>query len=246
MSKTEVIFVFTKISMVYSLRECPVNRRLLDKLMPIQSKPILIFDFDGTIADTFHSLLRIGNRLALEFQFKSIDPDEVESMKDKSVHETILHLNIPLLKVPMIVAKAKKELHKEIAFVEPIKGLKEILLQLKTLGHKMGILTSNSSKNVMDFLQYNELDFFDFIQTTSKIWSKNWGLQSLVEHHGLNIGEVIYIGDETRDIKAARRAGMRCAAVTWGYNSRKALEAVSPDFLIHQPSELFSLLAQPI
>ncbi|MBN1869004.1 MAG: HAD-IA family hydrolase [Candidatus Omnitrophica bacterium] len=209
----------------------------------MNNNPVLIFDFDGTIADTFHYLLRIGNRLSEEFHFNKIRPDEVEEMKDKNVQETIRHLNIPLLKIPMIVAKAKKELHKEIDSVEPIEGLKEILLQLKSKGHKMGILTSNSSKNVLGFLKNNGLDFFDFIYTTSKIWSKNWGLLSLMNENGLKCSEVIYVGDETRDIKAAQKAGIRCAAVTWGYNSQKALEAQHPDYLIHSPKDLLQLFA---
>ena len=57
----------------------------------------------------------------------------------------------------------------------------------------------------------------------------------------LKLSEMIYIGDETRDIQAAKKAGIRSAAVTWGYNSRKALEAQSPDYLIHSPQELFHL-----
>ncbi|MCK5260533.1 MAG: HAD-IA family hydrolase [Candidatus Omnitrophica bacterium] len=209
----------------------------------MKKDPVLIFDFDGTIADTFHYLVRIGNRLSEEFDFNKIDPDEIKDMKDKNVRETIEHLDIPLLKIPMIVAKAKRELHKEIDSVEPIKDLKEILLQLKSLGHKMGILTSNSSKNVTSFLENNGLNFFDFICTTSKIWSKNWGLKTLIDEHSLELSEVIYVGDETRDIKAAKKAGIRSAAVTWGYNSRKTLEAQNPDYLIHSPEELFTLFA---
>jgi len=130
----------------------------------------------------------------------------------------------------------------EIASVEPIEGLKEILFQLKSLGHKIGILTSNSSKNVMSFLEHNDLDLFDFIQTTSKIWSKNYGLKTLMKDNNFEISDVIYIGDETRDIEAAKKAGVRCAAVTWGYNSRMALEARNPDYLIHSPAELFQLI----
>ena len=209
----------------------------------MKKDPVLIFDFDGTIADTFHYLVKIGNRLSEEFNFNRIDPDEIKDMRDKNVRETIQHLNIPLLKIPMIVAKAKKELHKEIDSVEPIKDLKEILIQFKSLGHKMGILTSNSSKNVTGFLENNGLDFFDFICTTSKIWSKNWGLKTLMDEHGLELSEVIYVGDETRDIKAAKKAGIRSAAVTWGYNSHETLEAQNPDYLIHKPEELFTLFA---
>ena len=209
----------------------------------MKKDPVLIFDFDGTIADTFHYLVKIGNRLSEEFNFNRIDPDEIKDLRDKNVRETIQHLNIPLLKIPMIVAKAKKELHKEIDSVEPIKDLKEILIQFKSLGHKMGILTSNSSKNVTGFLENNGLDFFDFICTTSKIWSKNWGLKTLMDEHGLELSEVIYVGDETRDIKAAKKAGIRSAAVTWGYNSHETLEAQNPDYLIHKPEELFTLFA---
>ena len=207
----------------------------------MKKSPVLIFDFDGTIADTFHYLLRIGNRLSEEFHFKKIAPDEVEDMKDMNVQEIIHHLKIPLLKVPMIVAKAKKELHKEIESVQPIQDLKEILLKIKSLGIKMGIFTSNSSKNVLGFLKNNELDLFDFIYTTSKIWSKNWGLQSLMDENDLDSSEVIYVGDETRDIEAAQKAGIRCAAVTWGYNSHKALQAQHPDYLLHSPEELLQL-----
>lgn len=202
---------------------------------------MLIFDFDGTIADTFHYLIDIGNRLSEEFDFKRIEVDEVEDLKDKNVRETIQHLNIPFLKVPMIIAKAKKELHKEIGSVKPIKGLKEILHQLNSLGFKMGILTSNSLKNVMGFLENNELDLFDFIHTTPKIWSKNWSLKTLITENQVKQSQAIYIGDETRDIIAAQKAGMRCAAVTWGYNSKKALQAHHPDYLIHSPQELFQL-----
>jgi phosphoglycolate phosphatase len=207
----------------------------------MEKDSVLIFDFDGTIADTFHYVLKIGNRLSEEFHFNKITEDEINDMKDMNFLEIIQHLNVPLLKIPMIVAKAKKELHKEIASVEPIEGLKEILPKIKSLGHKIGILTSNSSKNVMEFLKNNELDFFDFINTTSKIWSKNWSLQNIIDDLGLEISNVIYIGDETRDIAAAKRAGIRSAAVTWGYNSCKALQAQDPDYLLHSPEELFQL-----
>ena len=203
---------------------------------------VLIFDFDGTIADTFGHLLKISNRLSAEFGFKKIEPHEVESLKNKNVQGIIRHLNIPLLKIPMIAAKARKELHKDIASVMPIKGLKEILRQLKVLKYKMGILTSNSSKNVMDFLKNNDLDFFDFVHPTSKIFSKGRILKALVHNNHFELSEVIYIGDETRDIDAAQKAGILSAAVTWGYNSHEALKARQPDYLIHSPQELFQLL----
>ena len=149
----------------------------------MDSKFLLIFDFDGTIADTFHRLIDIGNRLSDEFGFKPIPNDEIEMLKDKTALETIEHLEIPFLKIPVIVAKAKQELHKEIDSVKPIAGLKENLEQLKSQGCTMGILTSNSLKNVTGFLKSNHMELFDFIHATPKIWSKTHSLLNLIKEH---------------------------------------------------------------
>ncbi len=205
---------------------------------------VLIFDFDGTIADTFNTIVKISNQLADEFQFKKLTMPEAEDMKDNTLKETIRQLNIPILKIPLIVAKAKSALLKDIATIEPIDGLKDILLKLNDLGIKMGILTSNSAKNVDEFLKNHDLELFDFVNTSSKIWSKNLNLKKVIDSHNLKMDEVIYVGDEARDVDAARLLGIKVAAVTWGYNSAKALSAHNPDFLLSHPEELLNLVRQ--
>jgi len=162
----------------------------------------LIFDFDGTIADTFHYILNLSNQFSSEFNFKEIAPHEVEEMKDKTSQEVIRHLGVPIFKIPFIVAKAKKELEKDISEIQPVEGLKEILKQFKGFGYKMGILTSNSSDNVLKFLKNHDMDIFDFIGSTSKIWSKNTSLTKIMKDNDLKAEEIVYIGDETRDIDA--------------------------------------------
>ncbi|MBU1122329.1 MAG: HAD-IA family hydrolase [Candidatus Omnitrophota bacterium] len=202
---------------------------------------IIIFDFDGTIADTFSHLLKIGNRLADEFDFKKIQRNEITSLQKKKPIDIIKHLNVPILKIPVILRHLKRELHKEIATVELIPGLKEVLPQLKKKGHILGILSSNSSENVATFLRNHNLDFFDFVTTTSKLWSKNIQLKKIIKSHKLNRNNVIYVGDEKRDIIAAKKAKIKVAAVTWGYNSAKVLAEYHPDYLIKNPQELLQL-----
>jgi len=202
---------------------------------------ILIFDFDGTIADTFQNILNISNRLASEFKFKRIEPHEKEEMKDKTSKEVTKLLEVPLMKIPAIVAKAKKELHKEMNDVKPTEGFEETLIELKKWCKSIGILTSNSSENVLKFLESHNLDIFDFITTTSKIWSKNTGLKKLMKKHEFDSKDVLYVGDETRDIEAAKKVGIKVIAVSWGYNSSKALAKHKPDYLIHNPKELLGL-----
>lgn len=205
-------------------------------------KKVLIFDFDGTIADTFATIVMISNQLAEEFQFRKITMPEAEIMKDNTLKETISQLNIPLLKIPIIITKAKSALFQNIATIAPVVGLKDILIRLNDLDVKMGILTSNSNQNVDEFLKNHGLELFDFVTSTSKIWSKDLNLKKMITSYNFDLNDVIYIGDEARDIEAARRIGIKSAAVTWGYNSRKALSAEKPDYLLTRPEELLELL----
>lgn len=59
---------------------------------------------------------------------------------------------------------------------------------------------------------------------------------------GLPAKSVMMIGDSTMDIATARRAGMRAVAVSWGYHDREALVAAGPDAMIDEPGEMLGLL----
>lgn len=201
-----------------------------------------IFDFDGTIADTHHYIVEISNRLAKEFHYARIRPEEVAQLKDKTVKEVINHLDVPFMKIPAIVARAKKEFHKDIANLEPFQGLREILLRLKEAGVQIGILSSNASENIQQFLEHHNLDIFDFIHSASTIWGKHIGLDKVLKQNGIEKDAVVYIGDELRDIDAARKLGVKVASVTWGYNSAQSLEMQNPDFLCERPEDLLSLI----
>ena len=202
---------------------------------------ILIFDFDGTIADTFQSMVEISNHLAGEFNFKKIQAHEVDDYKDKTSQEMLKLLKVPTLKVPRIAHRAKRELNKRMSMIKPVPGLTEILREIKSLNYKMGILSSNSLENVNKFLQQHDLNLFDFVLTSSRFWSKNYGLKKLIAQNGYHPQDILYIGDETRDIEAARKSGISVAAVTWGYNSSKVLKNFQPDYILHSPQELLQL-----
>ena len=66
-------------------------------------------------------------------------------------------------------------------------------------------------------------------------------MRRLSRAEGVAPGEVLYVGDETRDIEAAKESGLRMAAVTWGYNSAGALAALNPEHLLNSPSELLGI-----
>jgi phosphoglycolate phosphatase len=211
-------------------------------LMPIPQAPLFIFDFDGTIADTYHQVVAISNLLAAEFNYLRIHEDKRESLKDKNVRQIIKELQVPMMKIPSIIARAKQELHKNVGDINPISGLKEILDELHRQAIPMGILSSNSAENVDAFLKNHDMErLFEFAKTTSRVWSKHATLRKILTERGTPVDQFIYVGDELRDVTAAQKMSGKIIAVAWGFNSYQALETHRPDYLIRRPEELLKI-----
>ena len=206
------------------------------------AKKVMIFDFDGTLADTLPLLVNILNRLSGKYGYKTIEESDLNTLRGKTSKEILKSLGISLLKLPFVVRNVRQELRREIEFIRPIAGIRTMLFQLKKRGHKLGIVTSNSEENVKKFLEANNLQYFDFVCSGSSIFGKAGLLKSLMKSQHLKPGEAVYVGDETRDIDAARKARVKIISVSWGFNSRQILEKEKPDFLIDAPGELTKIV----
>lgn len=207
------------------------------------SKKVIVFDFDGTLADTFDTLAMITNRLALEFGYPPTTPEELPKLRNLSSREIISQSGVSLFKIPFFLKKIREYLHQEILNLKTIPGIPEALVQLKHEGYCLGILTSNSEENVKLFLKKYEMqDLFTFIYSETSLFSKDKPLRKLMKQNHLSSDEIIYVGDETRDIEASKKIQIQVIAVTWGFNSGEILAKHKPDFLIQQPSELIEVL----
>ncbi|HEY9670879.1 MAG TPA: HAD-IA family hydrolase [Waterburya sp.] len=207
------------------------------------SKKVIIFDFDGTLADTLDVLISITNRLAGEFGYPPTTPQEVPKLRNLSSREIRKRSGVSIFKLPFLLKKVRDNLHQEIHDLHTFPGIKEALIHLKNEGNCLGILTSNSEQNVRLFLNKQGMqDLFSFVYSETSIFSKDRSLKKLMKKNNLKPEDIIYVGDETRDIEASKRIYIKVIAVSWGFNSGEVLTKHNPDFLIHQPSELIEVL----
>ncbi|MEO3704040.1 HAD-IA family hydrolase [Trichormus azollae] len=207
------------------------------------TQKVIIFDFDGTIADTVEALVSIANRLAIEFDYIQITANELTLLRNLTSREIIRYSGVSLLKIPFLVKKVKSELKNKITELEPISGVKEALIELNQQGYSLGVITSNSHENVTEFLKFHNLNYlFEFIYSGVTIFGKTTIINNVLRQKQLKPQTVIYVGDETRDIEAAKKANIKVIAVSWGFNSPEALAKQNPDFLIHYPSELLDVV----
>lgn len=203
---------------------------------------VVIFDFDGTITQIMKSPENIINTLAREFGFKKIKAEEVEKLKEKKAQEVIKLLKVPLIKLPFILIRARSLLSKEMEKLKPFEGIKEVVDYLFNGNFEFGILTSNSKENVSKFLKKNEMDIFNFIFSEKSIFGKDKALLKLMKKRKLKSENIVFIGDETRDIEAAKKARIKTIAVSWGINKEELLKKHNPDYLARAPKDLIEIL----
>lgn len=202
----------------------------------------VVFDFDGTIADTLSVVIQIANKFASHYGYKKIPLSDLPKIREKKPSQVLRHLGISIFKLPIVVRKIRFEMNKEIVHLKAAADLKGTLLALKKSGCILGILTTNSRENVVEFLKNNNLELFDFVYAGRAMYGKGRLLKKLMKDKTIPHENPIYVGDEIRDVEAAKKAKIRVIGVSWGYNTKDALLTAEPDYIVENPEELQSII----
>src|SRR5581483_302213 len=112
---------------------------------------------------------------------------------------------------------------------------------LKERGYKLGIVTTNSEENVHAFLTKHRMDYFNYFQTGIGLFGKARAIKKLISREDLADYELAFVGDEIRDIEAAKKNNVKVIGVTWGVNSREGLESAEPDAIVDKAKELLKI-----
>jgi len=204
----------------------------------------IFFDFDGTLADTEEVNFVIYQKLAEKYNLRNITLDELGHLKKMSAKELMEYVELKKRYLPFILKRGKKLLRQDIKNVKLCKpDIFENIKKIKDLGIKIAIITTNSKTNVKMFLEKHDADYFDFI-SSSTMFGKESKMKKIMRKEKLKNSEVLYVGDEIRDIHAANRAGIDIVSVGWGYNTVESLIKNKPQYLIFKPEELLNICSK--
>ncbi|MBU9213901.1 HAD hydrolase-like protein [Burkholderia gladioli] len=206
---------------------------------------LALFDFDGTLADSYPLFADALNELAARHGFRHTDADTQQRLRGLSATEVLRELALPLWKVPAVLGDARKLMRERIDEVAPFAGIVETLHALIDRGVAVAVATSNSPENVRAVLGDSLIARFAAIECSSSLFGKSHRLRGILRKTGIPAEQAIYVGDEIRDAQAARGVGLAYGAVAWGYTQLEALLGTRPQAVFRVPADLLSL-AGPI
>lgn len=205
-------------------------------------KPYLLFDFDGTIADSIKPMFGLLNKIAPRFNKNPVSWEEFEQLRDMSISQIVKKLKLPMGKLALALPMILNEYHKIVDTLELFPGIRNLLESLSEMGVGFALLSSNRDENVNSFLDKYELKGFDWVEGTDGVLAKQRRLAKMIRKHKLNKDNLFYVGDEYRDIQAARHCKVKIISVSWGLHTRTHLQAANPDYLVDSPQQIVEIV----
>jgi phosphoglycolate phosphatase len=208
---------------------------------------LILFDFDGVLADTLGDLLQFGQEACNELGVNHIaTTEDLDSLEIMSFATYGRQLEVPENLVDEFVRRCLAKFAEKKSPPAIFAGLDEVVRKLSA-SHVVGVITGNSSQNVKAFLVENKLDgCVRVILGVDSPGSKTEKIL-LAQNQLTAKGEAVFmVGDAASDIHAAKKASIKSIAVSWGHQSAETLIRAEPDFLVHSPNELMEVIEKNI
>jgi phosphoglycolate phosphatase len=203
---------------------------------------LAIFDFDGTLADSLPWFRTSFQETIARFGLAPVSPEELEAMRGLSAREIMARLKVSMWQLPAIVSDMRKRKLAAASQTPLFAGIPAMLTDLQRLGIRTAIVSSDSEASVRLVLgpTASLITRFD---CGAAVFGKHRKFRRVARKLGAKPSQTICIGDEIRDIEAARAAGMDSAAVAWGYALPAALQAMGPTCFFKSVEEITQRLA---
>ena len=201
---------------------------------------VLIFDFDGTIADSCDLIIQIISKYIPNFT-KDRYKREISTYYSSGFVKSLFRIFYYEMHLFNKFHSVHQDINKEIVNAKPQLGLKSVLEKLASLDIDMYIISSNYKDNILEFLDKYKMNFFKEVYGDGNIYHKSKTIRKIKQSYGKSI-EIFYIGDEIRDIYAARKADVNEVGVTWGINSKEEFQGFNTKNIIDSPEDLLKLI----
>lgn len=198
----------------------------------------IIFDFDGTLADSKVVFRDAWNEFAPQFHYKQVELSDIQATNHMTLGERAKHFQFPMHKLPIILPKIYRYFYEHIEEITLFDGMKAVLDHLAASGYTVYILSSNKKENIEQVLVRHDVKNVQQVLSSSKLFGKDRVLKKLMKEQRLEPENILYIGDELRDLEACRKVGIDFAWVSWGLDGEAMIEPLKPVYKFSTPQQI--------
>jgi len=204
---------------------------------------ILLFDFDGVLADTLDDLLNFAQKACLQLGLKRYPtPADLDALENMSFTDYGHQLKVPARKIDDFVSLCLEMFNQKPNPPKIFDGMEKVIIETAEQ-HTLAILTGNTTPTVDAFLnQYGLREHIKLIIGVEYNLPRSEKIRYSLKELGQNTEFAYMIGDSLSDIRAAKETGIQSIAVSWGHQSPARLKSGNPDYQVKRPQDLMQLL----
>lgn len=200
---------------------------------------IIIFDYDGVIADSLDYVISLYNDLSSKYGLPKLkNQEEFTELFDGNFFEGLKENGIDLKVSQELLPEMADQMAQNADKTPVFKGVKKVLEELSQ-NYKLMIITSNLSRVIESALEKNDIKVIEEVVGADKEKSKVRKIKRIEKKYPES--KIYYVGDTTGDIYEGREAGVTTVAVSWGFHSGKKMNSSRPDYLVNKPEELLDI-----
>jgi pyrophosphatase PpaX len=202
----------------------------------------IIFDMDGTLAETGRLIFDSFNFIAERYRHRRFADDEIIKMFGPPEEEALLSIvgDDQIKEATRDYLEFYRAQHERLARLHP--GMAEVLQFIRSRNCRLAIFTGKGTATTRISLQELGIaKFFDFIVTGNDVVNhkpSSEGIRKILAHFALAPGEAMMVGDSVSDIKASREAGVMVASVFWDSYAKEKVSSITTDLEFHTVGEL--------
>ncbi|MFH1224658.1 MAG: HAD-IA family hydrolase [Candidatus Diapherotrites archaeon] len=208
---------------------------------------LVIFDLDGTLADTKEGIAKTFNKVLAERGIPAVPAERIYNTVGLSVEELFDELVESGRRGRAEMVNRYLEIYKEDALGKGrlFPGAKEALFALKRAGLTLAIATGKrheSAELMLEKLGIRKL--FAAVVAVDDVENGKPApdiAERVLELTGMRKEDALIVGDTVHDIEMGKSAGIKTCAVTYGVHSRAALEKAEPDFMADKAGEIITI-----
>jgi phosphoglycolate phosphatase len=203
---------------------------------------LAVFDFDGTLADSWRLMGRAISDAADEFGYRRLSPEDAQALRGKDSKAVMAAMGVKMWQLPRIALHMRRVALTGAHEIALFPGIDPMLRALAPAGVCVAVVSSNGEEAIRTVLGPDLSALVAHFECGAAMFGKAAKFRRVVRRAGVAPAQAIGVGDEVRDIDAAAAAGLATAAVTWGYATREILESRSPTHVVTSVGALTALL----